>query len=72
MNGTFSSPAFGLSNYPSNQDCLYRIRNPRLGPISLKFENFDVHITDFVQVSAKGKGCTNRKKKIMKGGGMPI
>ncbi|KAK6617037.1 hypothetical protein RUM44_005394 [Polyplax serrata] len=50
LNGTFTSPAFGLSDYPSNQDCLYKIRNPRTGPISLKFENFDVHQTDFVQV----------------------
>lgn len=50
LNGTFTSPAFGLSDYPSNQDCLYKIRNPRLGPISLKFVNFDVHQTDFVQV----------------------
>lgn len=44
------SPAYGLSNYPSNQECIYKIRNPTGGPLSLNFENFDVDKTDFVQV----------------------
>lgn len=49
-NGTLMSPAYGLANYPSNQDCLYRIRNPGGGPLSLNFQEFDVDKTDFVQV----------------------
>lgn len=49
-NGTLMSPAFGLSNYPSNQDCLYKIRNPGKGALSLNFESFDVDKSDFVQV----------------------
>lgn len=50
MNGTFNSPAFGLSDYPSNQECLYKIKKPGGGALSLKFEDFDVHQSDFVQV----------------------
>lgn len=49
-NGTISSPAFGLENYPSNQECLYKIRNPGGQPLSLNFGNFDVDKSDFVQV----------------------
>lgn len=49
-NGTLTSPAFGLSNYPSNQDCLYKIKNPKRGALSLNFDNFDVDKSDFVQV----------------------
>ncbi|KAK9718535.1 CUB domain [Popillia japonica] len=49
-NGTLTSPAYGLSNYPSNQECLYRIRNPGYGPLSLNFNNFEVDKSDFVQV----------------------
>lgn len=49
-NGTITSPAFGLSNYPSNQDCLYKIRNPGRGALSLNFDSFDVDKSDFVQV----------------------
>ena len=50
MNGTFTSPAFGLNDYPSNQECLYKIKKPGGGALSLKFEDFDVHQSDFVQV----------------------
>lgn len=49
-NGTLMSPAYGLSNYPSNQECLYRIRNPGGGPLSLFFNNFEVDKSDFVQI----------------------
>lgn len=38
-------------NYPSNQECLYKIKNPKGGALSLNFIDFDVHQTDFVQVS---------------------
>lgn len=44
------SPAFGLENYPSNQECLYKIRNPGGRPLSLNFESFDVDKSDFIQV----------------------
>ncbi|XP_046990617.1 sushi, von Willebrand factor type A, EGF and pentraxin domain-containing protein 1 [Schistocerca americana] len=49
-NGTISSPAFGITNYPSNQECLFKLKKPGGGPLSLKFENFTVHQSDFVQV----------------------
>ncbi|KAH1029276.1 uncharacterized protein LOC109533262 isoform X1 [Dendroctonus ponderosae] len=49
-NATLTSPAFGLEKYPSNQDCLYKIRNPVGGPLSLNFQEFDVDKSDFVQV----------------------
>ncbi|GAB0094394.1 sushi, von Willebrand factor type A, EGF and pentraxin domain-containing protein 1 [Sergentomyia squamirostris] len=49
-NGTVTSPAFGLTDYPSNQECLFKIKNPSGGPLSLRFNNFNVHPTDFVQV----------------------
>ncbi|XP_012280254.1 sushi, von Willebrand factor type A, EGF and pentraxin domain-containing protein 1 [Orussus abietinus] len=49
-NGTIQSPAYGLSNYPNNQECFYKIKNIRGGPLSLKFTNFNVHETDIVQV----------------------
>lgn len=49
-NGTITSPAFGLEHYPSNQECLYKIRNPIGGPLSLNFNDFDVDKSDFIQV----------------------
>lgn len=49
-NGTITSPAYGLSNYPSNQECLYKIRNPGRGPLSLNFNSFEVDKSDYVQV----------------------
>lgn len=49
-NGTVQSPSFGLNDYPNNQECLYRVKNPQGGPLSLKFISFNVHKTDFVQV----------------------
>lgn len=55
MNGTLTSPAFGLSDYPSNQECLYKIKKPGGGALSLKFEDFDVHQSDFVQVRCEIK-----------------
>ncbi|GBP19642.1 Fibropellin-1 [Eumeta japonica] len=49
-NGTFTSPAYGLAKYPNNQECLYRIKNPGGGPLSLKFNEFSIHPSDVVQV----------------------
>lgn len=49
-NGTLTSPAFGLANYPSNQECIFKVKNPKRGPISLKFDDFSIHKSDVVQV----------------------
>ena len=49
-NGSVSSPAFGLGQYPSNQDCTYLIKRPKGGPLSLRFTHFDLDEADFVQV----------------------
>ncbi|XP_077268738.1 sushi, von Willebrand factor type A, EGF and pentraxin domain-containing protein uif isoform X1 [Temnothorax americanus] len=49
-NGTVQSPSYGLNEYPNNQECLYRIKNPDRGPLSLKFVTFNVHKTDYVQI----------------------
>lgn len=50
QNGTVTSPAFGLGDYPSNQECLYVVQNPTKGPLSLRFDKFNVHKSDAVQV----------------------
>lgn len=50
LNGTISSPAFGLNNYPSNQECLFKIKNPNGGALSLNFNKFDVDKSDYIQV----------------------
>lgn len=50
FNGTVQSPAFGLSNYPNNQECLFKIQNPGQSPLSLRFDKFNIHPTDMVQV----------------------
>ena len=52
-NGTIYSPAFGSSNYPTNQECDIRVQDPMGGKISLKFTQMDIHTTDFVQASAE-------------------
>lgn len=49
-NGTVHSPAFGLGDYPSNQECFFKIQNPSGGPLSLRFDRFMVHKSDAVQV----------------------
>ncbi|EZA50646.1 Sushi, von Willebrand factor type A, EGF and pentraxin domain-containing protein [Ooceraea biroi] len=49
-NGTVQSPSYGLNDYPNNQECLYKIRNLDRGPLSLKFTDFNVHQTDYVQI----------------------
>ncbi|TMW45144.1 hypothetical protein DOY81_009775, partial [Sarcophaga bullata] len=50
-NGTVTSPAFGLADYPKNQECFFTIRNSMGLPLSLKFDKFIVHKSDNVQVS---------------------
>ncbi|XP_032681239.1 sushi, von Willebrand factor type A, EGF and pentraxin domain-containing protein 1 isoform X1 [Odontomachus brunneus] len=49
-NGTVQSPSYDLNDYPNNQECLYRIKNPNRRPLSLKFVSFNVHQTDYVQI----------------------
>lgn len=49
-NGVLTSAAFGLTNYPSNQECIYKLQNPGGGPLSLNFNDFDVDKSDFIQV----------------------
>ncbi|KAI8115214.1 CUB and sushi domain-containing protein 1 [Lucilia cuprina] len=49
-NGTVTSPAFGLADYPKNQECFFTIRNSMGSPLSLKFDKFMVHKSDNVQV----------------------
>ncbi|XP_050541159.1 sushi, von Willebrand factor type A, EGF and pentraxin domain-containing protein 1 [Daktulosphaira vitifoliae] len=49
-NGTISSPTYGIANYPSNLECLIKVKNPSMSPLSLKFDSFTVHQSDFVQV----------------------
>lgn len=49
--GNISSPAYGISNYPSNQICTYQISLLGGGPVSLKFNEFKVADDDIVQVS---------------------
>lgn len=58
-NGTVQSPSYALNNYPNNQECLYRIKNPQGGALSLKFTNFTVHKTDYVQVRLLQLFCDN-------------
>ncbi|KAK3869849.1 hypothetical protein Pcinc_024872 [Petrolisthes cinctipes] len=48
--GSISSPAYGIKEYPTNQECRYLIRRPGGGPLSLRFNSFDVERKDSVQV----------------------
>lgn len=50
FNGTIQTPAFGLSSYPNNQECLFKIQNPSQAPLSLRFDRFNLNPTDLVQV----------------------
>lgn len=66
VNGTVSSPAFGLDDYPSNVECLIRIRNPNSGPLSLKFDAMMLHASDHVQVF---DGTSTSGLRLHPGGG---
>lgn len=48
--GNISSPAFGVVDYPSNQECSYKITRPGGGPLSLRFNRFDVAADDSIKV----------------------
>lgn len=49
-NGSISSPSFGLENYPTNQDCIYNVKNALGTPLSLKFDKFNIHKSDYVEI----------------------
>lgn len=65
-NGTVSSPAFGLDEYPNNQECMFKIQNPGGGPLSLRFDDFKVHSSDFVQIY---DGSTTNGLRLHSGNG---
>ena len=48
--GNITSPAFGISNYPLNQHCLYRLSRPGTGSLSIKFDQFSIASDDLVKV----------------------
>jgi len=58
-NGSLSSPAFGSKAYPHNQECVYRVRHPDGGRVSLAFHHMDLHPSDTVEVSS-GKSAEER------------
>lgn len=65
-NGTVTSPAFGLEDYPNNQECLFKIQNPAGGALSLRFDEFKVHSSDFVQIY---DGSTTNGLRLHSGNG---
>lgn len=48
--GNVTSPAFGVGNYPPNQNCLYRLSRPTSGSLSIKFSEFEIASDDSVQI----------------------
>lgn len=50
--GLVTSPAFGVTNYPTNQNCFYHIsrRNPSDGSVSIVFDEFGVTNEDILQI----------------------
>ncbi|KAB7498637.1 Fibropellin-1 [Armadillidium nasatum] len=44
--GTIYSPAYGVTNYPNNQECDYLVRKPGGGRLSIKFSDFKVESKD--------------------------
>ncbi|KAI1303707.1 Fibropellin-1 [Halotydeus destructor] len=48
--GNITSPAFGVTNYPTNQVCVYRLARPGGGSMSIKFDNFNVSPDDQLQL----------------------
>jgi len=49
-NGTLESPAYGVASYPHNQDCVYRVRHPTGGRLSMRFNDLRLHSSDKIQV----------------------
>ncbi|XP_076035426.1 sushi, von Willebrand factor type A, EGF and pentraxin domain-containing protein uif [Oratosquilla oratoria] len=50
MHGRVTSPAYGIEEYPTNQECTYLLKRPNHGRLSLKFDDFEVETKDSVQV----------------------
>lgn len=49
--GVVTSPAFGITNYPTNQNCVYRVsRETDGGSLSIVFSEFDVTNEDILQI----------------------
>lgn len=50
--GIVTSPAFGVANYPTNQNCIYRIsrQTDDSGSLSIVFNEFDVTVEDILQI----------------------
>lgn len=50
--GDVTSPAFGITNYPTNQNCIYRISRAAnsAGSMSIVFNEFDVTHEDILQI----------------------
>lgn len=50
--GVVTSPAFGVTNYPTNQNCIYHIsrEKPTEGSVSIVFNEFGVTNEDILQI----------------------
>ena len=48
--GNVSSPAYGISKYPPNQNCIYRLSRPTGGSLSILFNDFEVASEDSLQI----------------------
>ncbi|XP_015790438.1 uncharacterized protein LOC107367263 isoform X1 [Tetranychus urticae] len=48
--GNITSPAYGVSDYPANQRCTYRLTRPGSGSMSLIFDSFEVASDDTVSI----------------------
>lgn len=48
--GNITTPAFAVSNYPNNLDCIYRLERPGGGSMSLRFSHFDLASDDSVYI----------------------
>jgi len=49
-NGTLESPAYGVEDYPPNQECTYRVRHPEGGRLSMRFNDLQLHSSDKIEV----------------------
>jgi len=50
--GIVTSPAFGVANYPTNQNCIYHVSRETSGSgsLSIVFNEFDVTLEDILQI----------------------
>uniref|UniRef100_T1IXR4 Uncharacterized protein n=1 Tax=Strigamia maritima TaxID=126957 RepID=T1IXR4_STRMM len=66
VSGFVNSPAYGISDYPSNLDCSYTIHRPADGPLSLKFTDFSLDEQDYLQIY-DGSGSSGTRLSPAKG-----